>query len=634
MATPVATHRQQQYRALESILGRGRLFFLLVLSALLAACLFFLWMTRDAMAHLSFLRNQPGTPVAKRDANIVDLRPWQIIQALAPLAVTSEELEFAHEAERLADHDVNQAFAAALREASQQRPAVSGEAKELAQKVARLQRTLQEDQARLKGLGTTPGGDDQRIAQAQVDLDQDELNDAQHDLARASGDIRTKIQQELAAHQAAVTKLNSQAGGDSQTAVLSSRKYSTLAHRVAAWFSQRSRYQLLQQAMEEARVDTDAITARHNSLESKAESRAASNANGSTATLSGLEDQRGQRQLLSIYDDRIQTQTQLAAVYSKWANQVQVQHRIVAHLVLESTASIALILILAILVESIGTRLLERQALNGLTFDRRRIQTLRTLLRLGMQVLAAVCVLLVVFGVPSDVSTILGLATAGLTVALQSFILAFFGWFILMGRNGVRVGDWVEINGVAGEVIEINLFRTTILENSKWADKGHPTGRRATFINNFAVTGQFFNFTTVGQWMWDEISVNLPSSAETYARVALIHKSIIEVTREDARLAEQEWKRLPRQNHASTMSANASVNMYPAGAGVDVLIRYVTRASDRIEVRNRLYDRVFDVLHNPPVVITTAQPTKLTTTVLAAKEPDHDPRDRRTSMYT
>ena len=111
-----------------------------------------------------------------------------------------------------------------------------------------------------------------------------------------------------------------------------------------------------------------------------------------------------------------------------------------------------------------------------------------------------------------------------------------------MGRNGIRVGDWVEINGVAGEVIEINLFRTTILENSAWAEKGHPTGRRATFINNFAVTGQFFNFSTVGQWMWDEISVSLPSEAETYAKVALIHKAVIEETREDARLAEQEWE--------------------------------------------------------------------------------------------
>ena len=206
-------------------------------------------------------------------------------------------------------------------------------------------------------------------------------------------------------------------------------------------------------------------------------------------TLASLQRRREQRQLLSIYDDRIQTQQQLAGVYSKWADQVMLQHRIVTHMGLRSLATVAFILICVILVESAGTALLERRAL-----DRRRMQTLRTILRLSVQLVGVLCVLLVTFGVPSQISTILGLATAGLTVALQSFILAFFGWFILMGKNGIRVGDWVEINGVAGEVIEINLFRTTILENRAWADKGHPTGRRATFINNFAVTRPVLQF--------------------------------------------------------------------------------------------------------------------------------------------
>jgi small-conductance mechanosensitive channel len=237
--------------------------------------------------------------------------------------------------------------------------------------------------------------------------------------------------------------------------------------------------------------------------------------------------------------------------------------------------------------------------------------------------------------VPSQISTILGLATAGLTVALQSFILAFFGWFILMGKNGIRVGDWVEINGVAGEVVEINLFRTTVLETSDWAEKGHLTGRRATFINNFAVTGQFFNFTTVGQWMWDEMSISLPSSAETYSKVAVLHKAVGEETQRDAQLAEQEWKRIPRQSGLSHASASASVNMRPSGTGVDILIRYITRASDRLKVRNRLYELVIGVLHKPPIVFSTSQPSQLTAAVLAASEPlEHDPKDKRASIYT
>jgi small-conductance mechanosensitive channel len=640
------------------MLGRARVLSLLVLLGLLTVCLAVSWSTRDAMAHLPFLKGQKTQPdlASSSQTTIVDLHPWQIAQALAPLAVSSEEVEYAHEAERLADHEVNQAFAAALRQAGAQRVEPTGEALELSQKVTQLQEMAKEDQARVRSL--TPaasaaaqtnagqgvgGGDDLKIAQAQLDLDLDELNDAQHDLARATGDVRTRIQQELSAHQSAMSKMNPQSGGDSQIAVLSTKQYGTLAGRLGAWSSQRNRYQLIQQAIQQAQADAASVTMQHNALEALANESSAAAATSSSqpqakgapadaAKLASLEQRREQRQLLSIYDDRIQTQQQLAGVYGKWANQVLRQHRTVMHLALRSLAAIAFILICVILSEAIGVQLLERHAL-----DRRRMQTLRTILRLGVQLVGVLGVLLVILGVPHQISTILGLATAGLTVALQSFILAFFGWFILMGKNGMRVGDWVQINGVAGEVVEINLFRTTILETSNWADKGHPTGRRATFINNFAVTGQFFNFSTIGQWMWDEMSLSIPASAETYAKVALIHKAILEETEQDAQLAEQEWTRGPRQNGLGQISASPSVNMRPASSGFEILVRYVTRASDRLEVRNRLYQRVIDVLHKPQIEISSSQPSALTAAVLAAKDPTEyvsDPNKRRTNIYS
>jgi len=79
-------------------------------------------------------------------------------------------------------------------------------------------------------------------------------------------------------------------------------------------------------------------------------------------------------------------------------------------------------------------------------------RTSRASQALAMQIVEVVVILLVLIGVPGQLGTMLGLAGAGLTVALKDFIIAFIGWFVLMGRNAVRVGDWVEINGVSGEV--------------------------------------------------------------------------------------------------------------------------------------------------------------------------------------
>src|SRR5919197_5435275 len=121
------------------------------------------------------------------------------------------------------------------------------------------------------------------------------------------------------------------------------------------------------------------------------------------------------------------------------------------------------------------------------------LRSFRFVARFAVQVVALGLILLVIFGAPNQASTLLGLAGAGLTVALKDFIVAFFGWFILMGRNGIRVGDWVEIKGVGGEVAEIGLLHTVLLETGSWSDAGHPTGRRVSFVNSFAIEAHYFN---------------------------------------------------------------------------------------------------------------------------------------------
>ena len=349
-----------------------------------------------------------------------------------------------------------------------------------------------------------------------------ELADAQKDLDRATGDQTAQIQAELAAHEASMQDYDKrlQSGGD--VAVLSARRQGTMASRVNAWFAQRSRAHLIQQAIQQTQADIQAITVAHNTLELKANEGASSgSASGSdhSTKLALIKDKAAQRQILSLYDDRIQTKQQLVTVYTKWLTQVQLQHRIVLHLILQSLALIAFIGICMVLCDGLVHRLMDKPVL-----DRRRSQTMQSILQLTIQVIGAVMILVVIFGTPKETPTILGLATAALTIALQDFIIAFLGWFVLIGKNGIHVGDWVEINGVGGEVIEVRLFNTTLLETGTLADRGLPTGRRITFMNGFAIRGQYFNFSTSGQWMWDEISLNLPASDNVHEWLERIQK--------------------------------------------------------------------------------------------------------------
>jgi hypothetical protein len=126
--------------------------------------------------------------------------------------------------------------------------------------------------------------------------------------------------------------------------------------------------------------------------------------------------------------DRLGAQKELAALYGRWGEQVELQRKIVIHLILQSVAWIAAICILVILA-GWGVQL----ALERIVHDARQRQTLKTVLNLATQLVGVLLILLVIFGIPQQMPTILGLVTAGLTVVFQDFILAFCGWFVLMG---------------------------------------------------------------------------------------------------------------------------------------------------------------------------------------------------------
>ena len=248
-----------------------------------------------------------------------------------------------------------------------------------------------------------------------------------------------------------------------------------------------------------------------------------------------------------------------------------------------------------------------------LALERRRIEQLRMLTRVSLRVAGVLLVLLVVIGPPGQLATFLGFAGAGLTVALKDFIVGFIGWFVLMGKNGIRLGDWVEINGVSGEVVDLGPFHTVLLETGNWAESGHPTGRRVTFPNSFATEGHYFNFSTSGQWLWDELQIHLSSNEDPRPMVEAISAVVSTETRANARLAEQEWHRVAQSKELKGLSAEPAVSIRPVGAGFDVLIRYMTRANERHQVRSRLYQAVVELLgrrtNRPAPAALLSQPT-------------------------
>lgn len=596
------------------VVDKARLVSLVALSALLGLCLVSSWLTRGATATMPFLGRGQSKSAQK---SIVDLRPWLTAQTLAALAYTAEEKEYALDAERLADHEVDQAFATALRQANlrAEHRNLTGGALEISQRVQQLQQVVAQDKGEVqrltdetktaKSADDSSDDDDLSIAKAQLQLDTDQLNDAQDDLNRATGDNRAQIQSELAAHEAAMTKYDNEVKNGGEIAALSVTRQGTLARRVTGLFKLRDRARLLQQAIQETRDDLKRLTDEHNALEAKANSSTPQFVfESQRATyLADLKDRSAERQILSIYDDRIQTEQQLANVYVRWAGQLDVQHNALLHLILQSVSAILLLLICMVLVSALINRYMADRP-NG----QNQRHTLRNMLQLAVQVVGGLLILLVIFGWPEQMPTILGLVTAGITIVLQDFILAFFGWFVLMGKNGIRVGDRVEINGVSGEVTGIGLMNTTLLEVGNMTDAGLPTGRRISFNNSFAIRGQFFNYSTAGQWMWDEIVITIPASANPRQALERIQKVVDEDTSESASIALREWKGSMHRGHLSRLDTSPVVNLVTIAAGYEIHVRFVTRAATRFDTRISLYRHVFDAIQEPGATVKAEPP--------------------------
>jgi small-conductance mechanosensitive channel len=554
-----------------------------ILAVLLLGCLIAVYVTRDSGNGSSI----PASNAANDRVASVDTELLETANQMAALAETSEEQKNAREALRLADHELDQAFATAVRQAAEYRPPADGPLRHLVERVSQLTAQVAWDHRRVTQLtkqADPKDADVLALVNAQLALDQDELDEAQQDLARQGGDPHAVLEQARQEHEAIEHETAQALKG------APSRAMETMTEQARAWFALRSIHQQLRNAEQQATSRAAALAGLHNQIEKQTHPRQPDAEAETVETLSLLSDQR---KTLAELDKRIQDGQQLAQVYRSWSTLIQTRERAVVHLLM-----IALAKILALLLAAILVIIAIRQSFH--LADRHRLHQGRVIASVAVQFVAVGFILLVIFGPPNQLSTIIGLATAGLTVVLGNFIVSFFGWFALMGKNGIRVGDWVEINGVGGEVIEIGILKTVLLESGSLTDPGHSTGRQVAFSNSFAMNAHYFNFSTAGQWLWDELEVTLPATGDAYLLAEEIRKLVEHETEADFAQAAKDWERVTNRYGGRGFSAKPIVNLRPTGVNeVEVVVRYITHAPQRYAVKSRLFQAIVNLLHKP-----------------------------------
>jgi small-conductance mechanosensitive channel len=627
-----------------------------VLLVLLLGVGYGLWATNEA-ATAPVQKASATVVVAKGSAlPVIDQHTLLVAQRLARYATTSEEQPLAQSAVQTADHELDLAFAAALHHLESHPPPLSPQAAQIQQRVDEAQKAAAADTETVKQLtaelakanaADKPAIQDRLdLAQSQLELEQDEVQEANADLLEAGGNVHQRIQIMQEEHQAAERNASTTATSAPAATALGTLK--GMVGQTRQWLALRRKQRWLswahehvlasagELALERQKMAADLaaskarvaeVSAHHERAAPGAAAPApaatsaaaakgtaaaaapppvvpapaagatttATAANAAPMTLLDLTRQiAAEQRRLTLRDERIAARRKLGEIYTKWGSVVAEQVRVALHGVLVGAAIVLAALLLLLFADRWLERLLGRAKI-----DRRQLQTLRSVVGVSLQIVGVVVILLVLIGKPEQLGTMLGLAGAGLTVALKDFLVAFIGWFVLMGRNGMRLGDWVEINGVSGEVIELNMFHTVLLETGNWTDAGHPTGRRVTFTNSFAIEGHYFNFSTSGQWLWDELSVIVPYGRDPHSIADALQKEVTKATADDVRQAEEEWKRASRGQRGTGFTAQPGVAVRPASGGVEIAVRYVTRANERLALRARLYQTAVQMLGTP-----------------------------------
>ncbi len=558
--------------------------------------------------------------VSAAAATLVDQTPLKTAQELAGIADSADEQALSKEAIRLIDHELDLEFGSARRNIEAHPAVLSAEAKEFESQLEKAQALQKADQAladqltaqvaKAKGNIKAELSDRLDEVKARLESDEDEVDDATQDLTRAGGGKKQHIDQLDEEHKAASAEVDNAV-----------QKYPNplpdeygLVHQFEQWLWLHQKQQRLTQARQAAEGAARSLTEKHDAL--NAQIAAAKQASPdlaahtkkagapsdtvagksrsheeSTAAVAKMKQIAADQKDLPSLSRRADYQRQLAAVYATWSEMVSARQRLLIRRILISLVITLLITLIGLFFNSWLEKLLGKMRL-----DPRQMQTLRATARVTVQVAAVLLILLVIFGPPKQLGTFLGLAGAGLTVALKDFIVGFLGWFVLMGKNGIRLGDWVEINGVTGEVIEIGLFHTVLLETGNWTDSGHPTGRRVTFTNSYAIEGHYFNFSTSGQWLWDELQLVLPTGEDPYPMIESIQKRVLEATHEHAEQAARELKSAAGTRDIGLFSAEPSVNLRPVLGGIELSVRYITQANQRYQLRTKLNQAAVEVL--------------------------------------
>jgi small-conductance mechanosensitive channel len=252
-----------------------------------------------------------------------------------------------------------------------------------------------------------------------------------------------------------------------------------------------------------------------------------------------------------------------------------------------------LILIAAIAFISLILRILQKSLSQYIESSEVRYRTRKFVKFLGF--LLIVFIVSVLFSDKLGGMTVaLGVAGAGVAFALQEVIASIAGWVAVSFGNFYKVGDRVQLGGIMGDVIDIGVLRTTLMECGQWVKADQYNGRIVRVANSFVFKEPVFNYSADFPFLWDEISVPVKYGSD----FRLAEKILADVTNEIVggyvKSAKDSWKVMVNKYLIEDAKIEPLVTIQLTDNWIEYSVRYVIDYKKRRLTKNQLFRRILE----------------------------------------
>src|SRR3984957_15001905 len=192
------------------------------------------------------------------------------------------------------------------------------------------------------------------------------------------------------------------------------------------------------------------------------------------------------------------------------------------------------------------------------------------------------------------ISFALGVAGAGVVVALQDVIASFAGWIAIDLSNLYMVGHRIQVGETKGDVIDISIMRTTVMETGSWVSGDLYSGQAVRIPNSYVLKGLVFNYSQGFRFVWDEIKVPLTTNSDQHLAREMLLGVAKEIVAGYMAEAERSWEKVADDFRLENPRLEPTVSLVVNGGSLQFTLSYIVDYTNRTSMKDRLFTQIVE----------------------------------------